>query len=231
MESADKHELDDAFMLAESGDFSGLPVLVGALRSENEDARIRAAWLSGRIGSPHAMAALADMARHDPVSVIRNQAIFALAGIGRPAVVAVLAAALGDPVRDRRDDARTALYRLLGRGVIRLFAHEDANEHADPHEPVRVMAWWREHSGQFDPERVYFMAEPASPGVFIDRIEGRRHDVVPDAILNALSDWTGQDFGQRLPLAGTIRKWQTWWSANREHYEAGRRYFHGHLVP
>jgi hypothetical protein len=231
MGSAEKQRLDDASRLAESGDFSGLPVLIEGLRSENDDVRIRAAWLSGRVGSPQAMEALADMARHDPISAIRNQAIFALVGIGRPVVVPVLAEALGDPDRDRRNDARTALYRLLGRMVTTLLADEDEQDHADPEEPVRVMDWWREQSGRFDPERVYFMAEPASPGVFIGQLEARRHDVAPDAILNALSDWTGQNFGRRLPLSGTIRKWQSWWSANREHYEAGRRYFHSYPVP
>ncbi len=231
MESGAKLRLDEAFRLAESGDFSGLPVLIEGLRSENHDVRIRAAWLSGRIGSRQATEAVADMARNDPVSANRNQAIFALAGIGRPAVVPVLAEALSDPDRDRRNDARTALYRLLGRGVTRLLADEDGQDHADPEEPGRVMDWWREQSGQFDPERVYFMAEPASPGVFIGQLEARRHDVVPDAILNALNDWTGQDFGRRLPLPGVIRKWQSWWSANHEHYEAGRRYFHGYPVP
>lgn len=78
---------------------------------------------------------------------------------------------------------------------------------------------------------VYFMAGPASPGVLIGQLGARRHDVVPDAILTALSDWTGQDFGRRLPLAGTVRQWQSWWSVNREHYDAGRRYFHGYPVP
>jgi hypothetical protein len=201
------------------------------LRSENDDVRIRAAWLSGRTGSHQAMEAVADMARHDPVSANRNQAIFALVGIGRPAVVPVLAEALGDPDRERRNDARAALYRPLGRGVTRLLADEDEHDHADPQEPARVMDWWHEQSGRFDPERVYFMAEPASPGAFIGPLEARRHDVVPDAILNALSDWTGQDFGRRLPLSGAIRKWQSWWSANRDYYEAGRRYFHGYPVP
>lgn len=218
------------FRLAESGDFSGLPVLIDGLRSENDDIRIRAAWLSGRIGSHQATEAVADMVRNDPVSANRNQAIFALVGIGRLGVVPVLAEALGDLDRDRRNDARTALYRLLGRGLTRLLANEDEYDHADPAEPVRVMDWWREQSGKFDHERVYFMAEPASPGVFIGQLEARRHDVVPDAILNALSDWTGQNFGRRLPLQGTVREWRSWWSANREHYAPGRRYFHGYLV-
>ncbi len=148
MGSAEKQRLDYVFRLAESGDFSGLPVLIEGLRSENDDVRIRAAWLSGRIGSHQATEAVADMARNDPVSANRNQAIFALVGIGRPAVVPVLAEALGDPDRDRRNDARTALYRLLGRGVIRLLADEDEQDHADPQEPVRVMDLWREQSGQ-----------------------------------------------------------------------------------
>ena len=231
MTSAEKRGLDDAFELAGSGDFSGLPVLIAGLGSANEDVRLRAAWLNGRVGSPQAMAGVADLARHDPVSAIRNQAMFALVGIGRPAVVPVLAAALGDPDPGRRDDARTALYRLLGHSVIRLLADEDEQDQADPREPARVMAWWGARSGQFDPELVYFRAEPASPGVFIGQVEARRHDAVPDAILNALSDWTGQDFGRRLPLSETVGKWQSWWTANREHYAAGRRYFHGYLVP
>ena len=86
----------DAEARARKGDFSGLPVILDALRHDDEDERIHAAHLAGRIGAAAALEPLANMALRDKEPENRGEAILALAGIARPAVVPALIAALGD---------------------------------------------------------------------------------------------------------------------------------------
>src|SRR5262245_25895757 len=117
--------LDVALALAETGDFAGLDTIVDALASDNAEVQIKAAYYCERIGFSAAIEPLSRMAVGDQVSDNRNQAIYALAAIGRPAVVPVLIAALDDADTERRQDARTALYRVVGKGVLPFLADED----------------------------------------------------------------------------------------------------------
>ena len=224
-----KRKLEDALALARTGDFSGLDVLVAALASDDAEVRIKAAYYCERIGFPAAIGPLSRMAAEDSESHNRNQAIYALVGVGRPAVVPALVAALNDPDGERREDARTALYRLLGRDVLPLLSDEEWGDGRDPDEAERVAEWWRKAEANFDPGLVYYMGEPASPGLFIEQLK-QTQTSLPDALLNPLSDWTGEDFGQQ-PLPKVISRWEKWWGANREKYVPGRRYFYGHPVP
>lgn len=223
-----KKRLEVALQLAQTGDFSGIDTIVRALAHDDGEVRIEAAFCCQQIGCSAAISPLTRMAISDPLSGNRNQAIYALAAIGRPAVVPAIITALNDEDPERRDDARTALARLFGRGVLPRLADEfddgDRDEERD-----RVAEWWRVQSGRFDPELVYFMGKPASPGSFIRELMTTKTSL-PDAYLSALRDWTGQDFGQ-APLSKVVTRWKTWWTRNRRHYEAGRRYYYGHRVP
>lgn len=224
-----KTRLDAALALAQAGDFVGLDTIVDALASDDAEVRIKAAYCCERIGFSAAIEPLSHMVTDDPVSDNRNQAIFALVGIGRPVVVPALIAALDDDDDERREDARVALYRVIGKDVLRLLADEDGGGAREPTESDWVAAWWQTQSARFDPALVYAMGELASPGVFIHQLKATR-TALPDAILNALHDWTGNNFGQS-PLPKVIAKWEKWWAKNSANYEAGRRYFYGHRVP
>ena len=81
----------------------------------------------------------------------------------------------------------------------------------------------------FDPALVYALGEPASPGVYIRQLAVTQN-AVPNALLNALHDWTGQTFGE-APLPQVRAEWERWWSNNASNYTPGQRYFFGHLVP
>lgn len=219
----------DAEARAQSGDFSQLPAVIRAIGSANPDVRLRAAYVAGRIGTPQAIDALKAMAVRDEVSANRNQAIFALAAIGRPAVVPALIDALHDPDVERRMDARIALFQLLGPDVFKPMVEEDQDEGPDLEEIDRVTRWWSERSMAFDPARVYAFGVPATPGVFIEQAAAADSEL-PDAYLNALTDWTGEDFGQ-APLSRVLTQWRRWWMAERSKFEPGRRYFFGHPLP
>lgn len=224
-----KQEVNAALERAKAGDFSGLPAIVGALTHDDDGVRIRAAYCCQRIGPPSAIEPLSRMAAGDPVSDNRNQAMFALAAIGRPAVVEPLMAGLEDEDAERRADARVALYQVLGIAALRVTADEEDEGARDEEEPRRVADWWHAQAARFDAARVYAYGEPASPGVFIAQLEAAQSSL-PDALLDALRDWTGQEFGE-APLARVTAQWSTWWPANTRAFEAGRRYFYGHPVP
>ncbi len=222
-----RNRLNAALAQAEQGDFSELAFIVDALTHADASVRLRAAYVCQRIGSASAVAPLSKMATSDPASENRNQAICALATIGALDAVPALIAALDDEDGERREDARAALYQLLGDAVLRLTA--DEVDGPDPAERERVADWWQQHEAGFDPALVYAFGEPASPAVFIRRIKSAR-SMLPDAYLDALRDWTGQDFGQK-PLTKTIAKWDAWWEAHAGDYARGRRYFYGRAVP
>jgi hypothetical protein len=224
-----KARLDAALALAEAGDFSGLQTIVAALASDNHEVRLKAAYLCEQIGFSTAIEPLSRMALNDRQSENRKQAIFALAAIGRPAVVAPLISALDDTRVERRQDARLAQYMVLGRDVLRQLSDEDGGVERDPEEVARISEWWERESGRCDPALVYAMGEPASPGVFIRQLRAADSEL-PDLYLGALHDWTGEDFGE-APLQRVDARWAKWWAANEARYEPGRRYFHGHRVP
>lgn len=221
--------LEVALELAKAGNFVGIDTIIDALASGNEEVRSKAAYYCARIGFSTAIEPLSYMVAHDSMSDNRNQAIFALVGIGRPAVVPALIAALDDEEDDRREDARVALYRVVGKDILQLLADDDGGDARDPAESGQVAAWWQTQSARFDPALVYAMGELASPGLFIRQLKTTRTSL-PDAILNALHDWTGNDLGQS-PLPEVIAKWEKWWTKNDVNYEEGRRYFYGHPVP
>lgn len=224
-----KQQVNAALERAKTGDFSGLPAVVTALTHEDDGVRIRAAYVCQRIGPTIAVEPLSHMARRDPVSDNRNQAIYALASIGRPAVVPVLIAALADEDAARRDDVRTALYQVLGTELLSVVSDDENGGERDEDEVARVSGWWEAQSAQFDATRVYAFGQLAGPAIFISQL-GAATSPLPDAYLDALRDWTGQEFGQ-TPLSKVKRQWEKWWATNRDQFEAGRRYFFGRVVP
>jgi hypothetical protein len=226
-----KRWIEEAVRAAESGDLRQLHVISEGLLSADPDVRIKAAAAAERIGSPGLVEPLADMALHDDQSPNRNQAIYALAGIGTAAVVPVLAEALNDPDPERREDARTALFRVLGGQVLPLFPDVDDEEGdtTGSTEASQLLRWWSDHSADFDDQLTYFLGRPASLARIVEEIK-RRSPGVPDAYLEMLGDWTGQYFG-REPLSEMLANWRRWLADHGGDYEAGRRYFHGHRLP
>lgn len=221
-----RKRLTAALTLAERGDFSGLSVIEKELDNADGRVRLQAAACCEKVGFPSAADRLMEMATSDSETDNRNVAMYALVAIGLPKVVSALIAALDDEDPDRRDDARAALYQILGRDVLPLTA--DGME-ADPEERARVASWWGTRRSKLDPDRAYGYGELASPGVFIAQLQAVKSGV-PDVLLNALRNWTGQDFGDK-PLSKVRAQWKQWWEANASRYEAGRRTFHGHRVP
>lgn len=223
-----KKRLDAAVTLAESGDFTGLGTIVDALASDDNEVRIKAAYCCERIGFPAAIGPLTRIVSSDDQSDNRSQAMYALCSIGRPAAVPPLIAGLSDEDEGCRDSARTALFRVIGPRLLPYLVDEEGGE-SDPEERDRMEKWWRTQSARFDPALVYTKGEPASPGTFIRQLKTTR-TVLPDAILDMLHDWTGQNFGAS-PKSKAIAKWEKWWMASRARYRRGHRYFFGHLVP
>jgi hypothetical protein len=219
--------LQTALAAAMAGELRHLGSIVAALDHADDEVRLSAARLCERIGPSAAIAPLSRMAVSDRVSDNRNQAICALLGIGRPAGVPALIDALGDPEGARRDDARWALVRLLGKDLAHLLA--DEIDPPDPQERVRVTAWWREHAAGFDPTLCHAFGAPASPLLFIDELRASR-SAAPDAALAMLTEWTGEDFGHG-PRARVLAKWQRWWQSHAAAYPPGRRMFRGVPVP
>lgn len=224
-----KQRLDAALTRAQAGDFTMLDIIADGLMSDDAEVRIRAAYCCERIGFASALDRLSQMATGDPVSDNRNQAIWGLVAIGRPGVIPALIVELGDVDDARREDARAALYRMLGREVVPLLADEEGGGEQDWSESRRVSMWWQTRSAGFDAELVYAYGMLASPAVFIQQLTVTI-STLPDAILGALHDWTGEDFGQS-PLPKVIAAWESWWMRNATKYEAGRRYFYSHRVP
>jgi hypothetical protein len=221
--------LDAALALAKTGDFSGLPAIVDCLGNKNHEIRIKAAGVCEHIGFTSAVESLVQMATGDPVSDNRNQAIWALVGVGRPTVINGIIETLKDIKAERREDGRTALYRIFGKQILSQLADEDGGAAPDPQEYGRVTKWWEAHSKRFDPAMCYSFGELAGPGVFIRQLRTTQDDL-PDAILDALTDWTGSDFGQ-LPLQKVVVKWEKWWSEEGARFGIGNRYFYGYPVP
>jgi HEAT repeat protein len=221
--------IEEVVRTAESGVFDRLDTIEDGLRGDIPEVRMKAAFAAERIGSPRFVDSLSRMALHDEESPNRNQAIYALGGIATPAVVPVLAAALGDSDGERREDARTVLYRMLGRDVINLFADEDDEVDDSRSEELGVLDWWANRSVTVAPHLVYFHGEPASLGRVIEEVERLGPDPA-EAFLGMLHDWTGEaiegDSATEIAAA-----WRRWVAKHGRHYEVGRRYFHGHPVP
>lgn len=219
--------LATALAAAHGGEFRHLDAIVAALTHADVDVRLQAARLCERIGPSAAVAPLSRMATADPSSDVRNQALCALVGVGRIGGVPALIEALGDREAARRDDARWALVRVLGKGVAPWLA--DEIDPPDPQERTRVLAHWHAIAAGFDANTCYALGAPASPLSFIEELRTTPSGPV-DAALGMLTEWTGEDFGHG-PRARVLAKWRTWWDSHAAGYTAGRRYFRGAAVP
>jgi hypothetical protein len=222
-----KTRLTAAFELAKLGEFTGEETILRGLVDDDREVRIKAASYCGQVGFAHAVEPLIRMATSDRESHNRNQAMYALVGVGRIRGVAGLIEALKDEEEERRGDARTSLYRLLGRSVVALLADDFE---LDAAEPVRLAAWWQQKEAAFDPALVYAAGDPTSPGGFIEQLKKMRRNDVPEATLDALECWTDVRFGG-MSRKKLIAAWEKWWDAQRERYQTGCRYFYGHRVP
>jgi HEAT repeat protein len=212
---------------AQVGVFTGFDSILRALEHLDDAVRLRAAACCQHIGFYKAVDPLARMAYSDSDSANRAQAVYALGGIGKPAVIPPIVAVLADEEDECREAARTVLFRMLGSlELLALFG--DEGDSLDPDERMRVEKWWKDHAKSFDRARVYAMGKLASPAVFIEHLKEATISL-PDAYLTQLRDWTGQDFGES-PLRKVIERWENWWSKNKERYEPGRRYFYGHRI-
>jgi HEAT repeat protein len=219
--------LQAAVAHAQTGDFTGLEAIVRALAHDDKEIRLEAAYCCKRIGFSAALEPLCRMAHTDLASENRAQAIYALGGIGYPSAVPAIIRGLDDDEDECRTAARTVLYRMLGHEILPFLG--DEGDERDPAEMVRVAELWAKRAHHFDTTRAYAIGELAGPGVFIARLKTTA-TALPDAYLNLLRDWTGEDFGTS-PLPQVIVNWESWWARNALQYEAGRRYFYGHPVP
>ena len=118
---------------------------------------------------------------------------------------------------------------MLCADVCEPLVEDDQDAGPDQAEIDRVTTWWAERATTLDPALAYAFGLPATPGVFIEQAAAAESSL-PDAYLNALTDWTGQDFGQSS-LPAVLAEWQKWWTSAERNYEPGRRYFYGHPVP
>lgn len=227
--------LEAALTLAKHGDMSGRDVLLDGFQDNQEGARGLAGYYAGRIGALWAIQPLAAMLANDPHSNNRNVAIYALQDIGRAEVIPHLIKALGDEDAERREDARTALFRLLGDQVLPVLANPDdlindvtGEVERDAEEVQRVSHWWQSVAGKFQPGTAYRYGFPESPGILIAQMKAQKALPV-DELLTRLEDWTGENFGSE-PIAEVITRWESWWRENADKYEPGRKYFHGRRV-
>jgi hypothetical protein len=177
----------------------------------------------GQIGAIWALTPLGTLLE-DNESYIRNEAIFALLGIGRPAVVSWLIKALRDEDEERREDARVALFQLLGNSVP---TSEDFGKE-DEDEAERVMQWWQKESTHFDPALCYYRGKPISLGDWITSLRTGSRAYLEWAAPR-LHWWTGVDFGSTLSPEFAER-WEQWWQQNNTLSQTGCRYFYGHVV-
>jgi hypothetical protein len=224
-----RDDLEAATARVRTGDFEPLEVIIGALSHSSREIRFWAAYHCNQIGCAAAIPALSRLAVKDADSDVRSQALYALADVGRPAVVRVLIGGLRDTDPEPRAAARAGIFRMFGRQMLPLLSEEEDSGEFDPTEAKRIAAWWSEHRSRFDPRLVYAFGQPAGPGAFIRFLKASKVGG-GSAMLIALKEWTGQDFDQE-PLTKVIAKWEKWWSKNRSSYEPGHRYFYSYKVP
>jgi hypothetical protein len=227
--------MEAAFRLAQLGLPDGKQTLLDGLRDPSWTTRSDAAHYLGRIGYAPSLPGLTEIARSDPEPQARNEAIYALEGVGTPSCIAPLVACLDDPEASIRQDARTVLYRLLGESVLTVLSdemdhydEETGETQKDPEEVPRVTAWLDHHAGNFDKGMVIYLGVAAHPAVFIEELK-RNIDSPMNAILAKLEDWTGESFGA-TPQKKVLQKWEKWLSGHSEQYKSGERYFYGRLV-
>lgn len=217
------NRLEAAFALAQHGIFEGKDVFLNALSDRQEWARLKAAEMLHQIGPSWAISQLGNLL-NDEESYIRNQAIWALVGVGRPAVVPFLIQALQDPDEERREDGRAALVLLLGKEVPVVSGLEGETEE----EFTRVYHWWRDRQAYYDEARCYYRGNPISLGQWI-RMLDTSPQPTREWITDSLKWWTGLELGSASdPKLALV--WEEWWSENSHLYEVGRRYFYGHVV-
>lgn len=223
-----RSDLDEVLAAARTGDFGGLDVLVAALRSPDQDVRLRAAYFCDRIGPADAVPVLCTLARDDSSPAVRNQALAALAATGLVGAVPALIDVLGDDDPELREDAEAALYVLIGDEVPALLRRAHDNDEPDAGQQDRLRAWWTERAPDFDPGTVYRAGLPAGPTALVDQLEDLAA-VPQDSVTAALLDWTGVEFpGSRVSVN---RRWRAWLREYGDAYVPGRRYFAGHRVP
>jgi hypothetical protein len=233
--SEPKARIEAAFELAKLGIFHGVATLMVELGSSSWSVRSSAAHYLGRIGAPRSLPLLAKIAESDPESQTRNVGIYALEGLGRGACISPLIACLDDSDPARREDARTALVRVLGKSVLSVLSDdmelydEDAGEPGkDVGEVSRVRSWFTSVSSQFLPDKVYYMGVFAHPRVFIAQLRENMNTPM-DAVLMKLEDWTGESFGSK-PIKKVVGQWESWLGKHGGEYQAGQRYFYGYKI-
>ena len=214
-------QIDAAHALAQKGDFDGRTVLLSSLQHLDPEVRLRATVVLQEIGPAWAIDAVGGVALEDERSYVRNQAIFALMDIWRPAVVPWLIGVLDDEDSERREDARVALYEVLGDDVP---VAADIDEEG---EPEQVKSWWRRVSETFDQGCCYYRGNPISLGEWIASLgNSAAHR---SWVLTRLGWWTGKDLGPSSSH-DVAERWQRWWKENPTRFKRGRRYFHGFEV-
>jgi hypothetical protein len=131
-----------------------------------------------------------------------------------------------DPAR--RDDARTALYRVVGTEVVALVIYEDDEGCVGSDEVNAIREWWDGARRRFDEREAYFLGDPTNPRRVVEEIE-HQGPALPDAYVQMLENWTGEEFG-RDSIADVLARIRAF-LANHEEFEPGQRYFYSHRVP
>lgn len=227
-----KKRIQAAFELAKLGVFDHLVIIANELQNKNWSVRAEAARSLGRIGPAAYVAPLSALLK-DEVLANRNVAIYALQKIGRPVVIPALIERMQEQDREIREDVSTALYRIAGSNMLPVLYPEDDLEMAtEEFSSVEVyekcMAWWNQHKTEYDPDKVYILGAPATPGVLIDAIR-RSPGALPDAYIGLLEDYTGVRF-KSTTLKTLVSEIEAWWASHKEEYIPGVKYFFGRSV-
>lgn len=213
--------------MASRGDFGGVGVFVRSLGSKYWEVEEAAVYALTDIPSKSRQAT-EELVK---VAPFRVEAIGALAAIGTPAVVPQLIALLENEDFQVRENARRALFRVLGDKVANLVDFDEMR--GDPGAELAAMRdWWRAHESEFEPDIVYESGEPADLGRLVSVMEQftqRQALAAAEALASRLAISVGHRFdgAAREELAAL---WRDWWQRNAFRFEAGKRYYHGHPV-
>jgi len=231
----DFDKIEAAFNLSKYGIWDGVDILIHNLRNKEWERRLDAINYLGRLGVFETIDELRIIALNDSMSVLRNEAIYALQAIGYAKVIPYIIDALQDGDFERRTDARTALYRLVGNKILPLLNPEEEefieNDYQRESSYLRnageIKDWWSIKKNSFIEGKTYCFGELAHPKVLIQVIENSEPELC-DSYFRQLEDWTGQNFGE--PSKKTLNEWKAWCKKSEGSYIEGERYFYGRKV-
>ncbi len=231
----DFEKIESAFELAKFNLWSGVDFLLATLNHPNWERRSDAINYLGQIGVFKAIDPIGDLITKDTFDEVRREGIHALQVMGYTEGVSHILKALKDDAFVCREDARIAVYRLLGEEVLPLLDPEEEMLIEDDYERKQyylsnaeiVNDWWSNNYANYSPGKVYFFGNLITPIIFLNKIS-HLELYESDAYWAQLEVWTGQYFGE--PSKQMMEAWKSWITENSDKYIPGVRYFWGHLV-